>query len=91
MKLGLHCARTYWIRGFTAFCRRGERSTRLVSGPAHRQYHEHGPDGQPTFARAPHTIWPVDPPRPVSPAPAAGICARDHGDVTSPWSGAPRC
>ena len=22
MKLGIHCVRTYWIRGFTAFCRR---------------------------------------------------------------------
>jgi len=35
----------HWNRGFTTFCREGERSTRLVRGPAHRQHHEHRPGG----------------------------------------------
>ena len=30
MKLGIHCVRTYWIRGFTAFYRR-EASTARAS------------------------------------------------------------
>ena len=131
MKLGFHCARTYWIRGFTAFCRRrgAQHAPRegTCASPASRT-----PPGSPADVRHPvpashkrfrrlcNTPWsgmnaaprrkrggwrpcrvgprrhrapsgPWIPHAPSAPPPPPGICARDHGDVTLPWSGAPRC
>ena len=130
--LGFQCGRTYWIRGFTAFCRRGRAQhaprERTCASPASRI-----PPGRPADVRHPVPCQPQtlpevvqnalerhergihavngaagDPGRvgprghhapsgprfphaPSVPPPPPGICARDHGDVTLPWSGAPRC
>jgi len=43
MELGIHRVRAHWNRVSRRYAAGGERNTRLVKIPTHRQYHKHRP------------------------------------------------